>query len=148
LDSALLYTLTQVLLYIAGAYACLFCIHTFTESHWEAYAVMLCALCVIPLGDFGRFVPILMQHRVESPIGYLERDGFLLQGPLTLTLGTVSVVGALGLFGAYISSGKRAFLIATSLVTALSAAFHPFEIFAIAAGISLTLLCLRRPLVS
>jgi hypothetical protein len=151
IDASLVYVCAQFLLYFIGSYALLGCLQIFTASRIQAYSVLLCIVCVLPVGSFAGVAKFLAGRTCESPVFYGAHDGFFLQGPLTLTVGTVAVLVSLALIGSYVRSGKNLFLMSAGAVTGLSGLLHPFEVFAIMAGASLSFFCigwprLRRPL--
>jgi hypothetical protein len=147
LDAALLYTVAQFFVYLAGSFALFACGRVFLTSRLQMLAVLAGIFCVIPLGDFGRLVKIAAAGalRTESAIGVLERDGWILPGPLAQGFGTVSVIVALALVGAYIQNGRIIALIAAGMASGISALLHPFEALAIMAGATTSLVCLRWP---
>jgi hypothetical protein len=151
IDASLVYVGAQFLLYFIGSYALLGCLRIFTTSRMQAYSVLLCIICVLPVGSFTGVAKFLGGRTRESPVFFGAHDGFFLQGPLTLTVGTVAVLVSLALIGSYVRSGKNLFLVSAGAVTALSGLLHPFEVFAIMAGATLSFFCigwprLRRPL--
>jgi hypothetical protein len=151
IDASLVYVGAQFLLYFIGSYALLRCLRIFTTSRMQACSVLLCIICVFPVGSFADLAKFIGGRTRESPVFYGAHDGFFLQGPLTLTFGTVAVLASLALIGSYVRSGKSLFLVSAGAVTALSGLLHPFEVFAIMAGATLSFFCLgwprlRRPL--
>lgn len=152
IDTSLVYTLAQFLLYFAGTYSLLWCLRIFTTSRMQAYAVLVCMLCVFSARAFAGLALFVAGRTRASPVSYLERDGFLFHGPLTLTLGTVSVFVSLALIASYVRTRKNSFLVSAAVMTALSGLLHPFEVFAITAGATLSFICIgwprfRRPLI-
>lgn len=144
-DASLVYVGAQFLLYCVGSYALFWCLRIFTTSRTQAYSALLCMLCVIPADSFVRLARFVAGRTRESPVLAMERDGFWLQAPLTLTLGTVAVFVSLALIGSYVCSKKKVFLVSAGAVAGLSGLLHPFEVFAIMAGATLSFICVEWP---
>jgi hypothetical protein len=134
------------MMYVLGGYALFLCFRVFLTTQKQRYAASLCALCVYSCGDLKRFVVYLASGvaTTQTAMTVYERDGFIQPGPLTLTVGSVLVILAIGLIGFYVQNGSRLALIGASIVGALSALLHPFEVFGIIAGTSASLLAIRR----
>ncbi len=152
IDASLLYTVAQFLFYFLGTYALFWSLRIFTTSRRQAYWVLLCMICVFSARAFVGLAMFIAGRTRLSPVSYLERDGFLFHGPLTLTVGTVSVFASLALIGLYVRSRKKVFLMSAGAITAISGLLHPFEVFAIMAGATLAFFCtgwptLRRPFI-
>jgi hypothetical protein len=145
-NPALVYTAAQFAFYVLGAYAALYCFRVFLTSRRQVYAALICAFCMVGTGDFGRLARIVSSGAItQTAIGGLEPDGFLIRGALSLTIGTVSVILAVALLGAYVTSGRKVLLYGVALVATISALFHPFEVIAIMLGTVFSLLVLRWP---
>jgi hypothetical protein len=152
IDASLVYAVAQFLLYFVGTCALFWCLRIFTASREQAYGVLLCMLCVFSARAFVGLAMFITGRARASPVSYLERDGFIFHGPITLTFGTVAVFVSLALIGAYFRCNRNnLYLVSAGAVTGLSGLLHPFEVFAIMAGATLSFICtgwprFRRPL--
>jgi glycerol uptake facilitator-like aquaporin len=144
-DSALVYAIAQYLAYILGSYALVWCLRVCTASRAQKYATLAVIAATLPIGSFLRFTQFAMGRTHSGPLDVLVRDGFILQGPLTLTVGTVAVLLCLALVASYARTQEPARLYMAGAVACLAALLHPFEIFAIMPGATLAFFWLRWP---
>jgi hypothetical protein len=91
IDAAVVYTGTHLVLYLIGTYALFWCLRIFTTSRTQAYTVLLCMLCVLPVGAFIGLARFILGRTSDTPILPAERDGFVLPGPLGLTVALLPV---------------------------------------------------------
>ncbi len=143
IDASLAYACAQMLVYVLGMYCILVCLRIFFIPRSHYLAVALLSLAAIPLRSVLSIWNALNGKGVPPLFGFV--DGFFVPGPLSVALGTVSVFASLALVARYVLHGRRADLYATAVIAAVSGLFHPFEVFTIMAGTTVSLLVTRWP---
>ena len=143
IDASLAYACAQMLIQVLGMYCILVCLRIFLIPRRHYLAVALLSLAAVSLRS-----PLNVWNALNGRGGpplFAIVDGFFLPAPLTVALGTVSVFASLALVTRYVLRGHRADLYAAAAIAAVSGVCHPFEVFTIMAGTTLTLLAIRWP---
>ena len=136
--------LTQVVLYILGAYALFAAVRLFmptSRQRWAALGVMLLAvpipsLLVLP----SLLLPLEKLGIPPMPgVGFFvwnTSDGFLhgMFGSILVTYGTAATIASFALLAAYMRTEKWSYLIGASATVFVCGLVHPYEPFLICAA--------------
>ena len=153
-DSLWIYHLMSFALTIAGAYALFFTLRAFTYSRTQTRLALLLSLCCVPVpsvlallrfifGNSNRWIDLAA--RGSQVYSRFNGDGFVngISGSPQVLFGTITTLLSMGLLARYLKTDSPKYIRWASVVSAVSAFIHPFEIFVIMGAGGLVLL-LRR----
>jgi hypothetical protein len=128
----------QILTFIGGVYALLFCGQTYLKTRGEAIAAACIVVCSLPffmyLYGVRDLLPLPKELGMLGVVAYAYQssDGLfragLSNGP-NLTFGTMTMLLAFGYLGRFVQSWRHADFVGLSICAFANALFHPFEVY-------------------